>query len=77
MSDVVHVSADSLTDPHTNTPSYLAHVAIDRGQLEAAGGLELHPGMPAEVMIVTGRRTALDYLLAPIEENFARAFRAE
>lgn len=75
--DVVHVSADSLADPHTGAASYVAHVAIDRGELEAAGGLELHPGMPAEVMIVTGRRTALDYLLAPIEESFARAFREE
>jgi len=33
--------------------------------------------MPAEVMIVTGKRSAFAYLLAPITRSFARAFRQE
>jgi HlyD family secretion protein/epimerase transport system membrane fusion protein len=35
----------------------------------------LHPGMQAEVMIVTGARTALDYLLEPLLLSLDRAFR--
>jgi HlyD family type I secretion membrane fusion protein len=75
--EVKHVAADSLTDQHTGAPYYVAHVAIERSELERAGELELRPGMPADVMIVTGRRTALDYLLSPLRDSFARAFREE
>ena len=32
---------------------------------------------PVEVMITTSERTALDYLLSPISESFARAFREQ
>ena len=39
--------------------------------------LKLQPGMPAEVMIVTGKRTALDYLLKPIVASFGRALREQ
>lgn len=75
--EVSHVAADSLTDQRTGVSSYLVHVAVTRDALEAAGGLRLHPGMPTEVMIVTGERSALDYLLGPLEDSFARAFREE
>jgi hypothetical protein len=33
--------------------------------------------MPAEVMIITGRQTALDYIIAPIKDSFSRAFRGQ
>jgi hypothetical protein len=33
--------------------------------------------MPAEVMIVTGERSAFEYLIEPIRDSFARAFRKE
>ena len=39
--------------------------------------LALQPGMPAEVMIVTGARTPIDYLLTPIVESLGRALREE
>ena len=35
------------------------------------------PGMPAEVMIVTGARTPIDYLLKPIVDSLGRALREE
>ena len=74
---VTYVSGDALTDQRTGTTTYNAHVVVDRGELERAGGLSLQPGMPAEVMIVTGRRTAADYFLSPLTDSFARAFREE
>ena len=73
---VLRVSADRLIDSRTGRPYYSAEVALDPGQPELAE-LNLQPGMPAEVMIVTGKRTALDYLLKPIVASFGRALREE
>ena len=46
-----------------------------RRQVGALDDDRLYPGMQAEVMIVTGARTTLDYLSQPIVESFNRAFR--
>ena len=70
------VSADRLTDERTGAPYYEAQVELDPGQPELAD-LNLQPGMPADVMIITGKRTALDYLLKPIVASFGRALREE
>ena len=43
----------------------------------AADRVAIEPGMPAEVTIVTGRRTALEYLLEPIVLSFGRALRKD
>ena len=39
------------------------------------GLLKLIPGMPVEVFITTGERTALSYLVKPVTDQFNRAFR--
>ena len=69
------ISADLLTDEASGQSYYLARVELaeDGG---AADELDtLYPGMQAEVMIVTGSRTALDYLLEPLVLSLNRAFR--
>ena len=73
---VLQVSADSLIDERTGAPFYAARVALDPQQPEL-DRLPLQPGMPAEVMIITGKRTPLDYLLKPIVTSFGRALREE
>ena len=52
---VLEVSADRLTDPHTQQPYYAARIAIDAATLPA--DVRLAAGMPADVLIVTGERT--------------------
>jgi HlyD family secretion protein len=37
-------------------------------------GLQLVPGMPAEVFMQTGSRTMMSYLLKPITDQMRRAF---
>jgi HlyD family type I secretion membrane fusion protein len=70
------ISADRLTDERTGEPYFLAKVAVDPGELERiAPEVELTPGMPAEVMILTGERTLLDYLLRPFIQSVTRSFR--
>jgi HlyD family secretion protein/epimerase transport system membrane fusion protein len=73
---VREVSADAIADPQTGERFFQVRVQIDRTQLAALGPeLELTPGMPAEVYIGTGERTALDYLLSPLYDSLRRAWR--
>ena len=71
------VSADRLTDDRSGEAYYVAYVEIDPESLAEVGDIRLYPGMPAQVMIATGARTALDYLLSPLTASFDRAFREQ
>jgi HlyD family type I secretion membrane fusion protein len=73
---VREVSADRLTDERTGEPYFAAQVAVDPAELAALDGeVALLSGMPAEVMILTGERTFLDYLLRPLYDAVRKAFR--
>jgi len=70
------ISADRIIDPKTSTPYYQVRIEVDRSQLAAIGaGIELTPGMPAEVMVVTGQRTAFDYLAQPFLDSLRRSLK--
>ncbi len=69
------VSADRLTDERTGQPYYLARVELEEGQKALLEDETLYPGMPAEVMIATGSRTMLDYLVSPLFRAMDRAGR--
>jgi multidrug efflux pump subunit AcrA (membrane-fusion protein) len=72
---VTTVSADRLMDERTGASYFLARVELDDDPAAKLGGERLYPGMQAEVMIVTGARTTLDYLSRPLVDSFNRAFR--
>jgi HlyD family type I secretion membrane fusion protein len=72
---VVYVSADALADRQGSPPYYLVHVELDRASLARAGGVDLRPGMAAEVFVRSRSRTALDYLLEPLDNATRRSFR--
>ena len=74
---VVNVSADLLTDQRTGEGYYVARIRVDAAELERLAGVQLYPGMPVDAFILTGRRTALDYLLSPITDGLRRTFREE
>ncbi|WPL15593.1 Type I secretion system membrane fusion protein PrsE [Thiorhodovibrio winogradskyi] len=74
---VVTVSADSLTDERTGNSYYLARVRVTPEGMEKLEGKTLQPGMPVQVMIITGERTFLEYLLQPITDIFATAFKED
>lgn len=69
------VSAERGTDEHTGVSFYRVRVAVDNQAFERQTGLRLTAGMPAEVFITTGSRSLLSYLIKPIVDQFARAFR--
>lgn len=70
---VLDVSADRLTDPKTNAPYFVAHVRPVPGAVERLDHVALHPGMPADVLIATGKRRAIDYFMAPLQDAMAYA----
>jgi HlyD family type I secretion membrane fusion protein len=72
---VMRLSADTLADERTGESYYEARVEIPAAELDRLGDHQLGPGMPAEVMILTGERTLVDYLVQPIMDSFARALR--
>jgi membrane fusion protein, type I secretion system len=65
---VTGVSADRLTDQRTGQPYFTAIVSVDRSALKPFPDVRLIPGMPAQVAIQTGTRTALDYFIEPIRD---------
>ena len=71
---VINVATDRTENPETKQAYYLATIAFDPAAL-AGEQIELKSGMPAEVHIATGHRTLLSYLLRPLRDQFARAFR--
>ncbi len=73
--EVIGLSADRLTDSQTGEAYYEARVEIGQSELERLGDVELMPGMPAEVMILTGEQTALAYMLDPLLVGLGRSFR--
>lgn len=69
------VSADSVEDQRTGQPYFIARVELDERPAETARQFALHPGMRAEMVLLTGERTLLDQLIDPIMRNLNRAFR--
>ena len=72
---VIYVSADRMVDKKTGQAYYAAKLRLDETTLASLPEIELMPGMPAEVMIKTGERTAALYALSPVLDSFHRAFR--
>jgi membrane fusion protein, epimerase transport system len=75
--EVTYVSADRLLDASTRAPYYLAHVRVPAEQIARLGHARLTPGMPAEIYIRTGSRTALEYLLDPFLGFLNRSMREQ
>ncbi|MDA8231077.1 MAG: HlyD family type I secretion periplasmic adaptor subunit [Magnetospirillum sp.] len=71
---VTMVSADRFTDQGSRQGYYTARVEVPRDQVARLPGA-LKAGMPVEVMLEGGERTPLEYLLKPLGDSFARAFK--
>ncbi|MFZ4623976.1 MAG: HlyD family type I secretion periplasmic adaptor subunit [Rhodoferax sp.] len=74
---VASVSADLLIDPHSGLGYYLARVAVTPEGLKKLGSRQMHPGMPVEVIFITGERSLLTYLLHPLTKRMAASMKEE
>lgn len=71
--EVSSVSADRLTNEKTGTAYYLARVRVTEHGVRTLGERKLLPGMPADVLIVTGQRTLLQYLMQPARDVMSQS----
>lgn len=71
---LIYVSADSITDPRTEIAYFVGRVVPDPQSLEKLGRRSIQPGMPADVVIKTGERSFVGYLLKPLLSRLYFAF---
>lgn len=82
---VIYLSPDSITENDTSGtkaaaprsgPSFVVRVKLDgRSSTDLLPGFKPTPGMPADLFIKTEERTFFDYIMRPVFDSFARAFR--
>lgn len=71
------IASDKAVDPTSTRPEaeyYLARIeTTDEGQ-RMLGENKIQPGMPVEVIVKSGERTFLSYVLKPLTDTFSRSF---
>lgn len=73
---VTQVSADTFTDDSTQTSYYRAQIVMAEGEIDRLPEeMTLLPGMPVEAFLATQERSPMDYLVKPLTDYFAKAFR--
>ncbi|MCU0902316.1 MAG: HlyD family type I secretion periplasmic adaptor subunit [Tabrizicola sp.] len=79
--EVFYISADAIRDTSTGQASrdvYVARIALSADEIaRVPGDFQPLPGMPAEIIIATSERTFLQYVVKPIVDSMARAFREQ
>ena len=68
------ISPDVIVDDRTGASYYVARMRVPPAAV-AAIGRSLVPGMPVEVIVGTGQRTALSYLVKPLADQITYMFR--
>jgi HlyD family secretion protein len=69
------ISRDRLVEDRNQQPYYLGIVTMDPSGVPDAYRSRLIAGMPADVVVVTGTRSALSYLTSPLTDAMNASFR--
>lgn len=73
---VTNVSADQLVDEKSGVGYFRADLKIEPKELaKLPKGSKITPGMPAQVMITTGKKTVLSYIISPLTDTLRDAMR--
>jgi HlyD family secretion protein len=75
LGNVETVAGDAMLDEYTREPYFLARVIVDTSTIPNEIHDRLVPGMPADVLIITGERTLLEYLFSPITDLLFKSMR--
>ncbi len=70
--EVKSVSGDVLVNQTNGQAFFRSRIEIDKSERAKLGDIKLTAGMPAEVLIQTGNRTAMEYLLKPMTDALVR-----
>jgi HlyD family type I secretion membrane fusion protein len=71
------ISRDRIIDEAAKSAYYLAIVRVDDKDLPKQVAARITAGMPAEVIVPTGERTVLQYLLEPLTDSLRKTMREE
>lgn len=77
LGSVSQVSRDRLLDEATRQPYFLAQVTVDMKMVPEEFRHRIKAGMPADIIMPTGERTALDYLISPLRDRLRKAMREQ
>ena len=69
------VSRDRLVDEASKQPYFLGIVSLDKVAIPEEYRGKIIAGMPAEIIIPTGERTAFSYMISPLLDSMRRGFR--
>jgi HlyD family secretion protein len=69
------ISPDSVSDPTTGRTFYRVDVELSQDELTRLNGAELISGMPVEAFFQAGNRSVLSFLVKPLADQLAHAFR--
>lgn len=69
------ISRDRLVDEATKQPYFLGLVDLSREAIDSRTRDKIVAGMQADVIIATGERTALEYLVDPLTDSLNKSFR--
>jgi HlyD family secretion protein len=72
---VSRISADVTQDQKSGASYYTIRISVPDDEIVRLEGLKLIPGMPVEAFIQTNERRVLSYLIRPLRDQIARAFR--
>ncbi len=79
---VESLSKDIVTEPQVNPAMpgatyYLARISVTPEGMKSLGKREMQPGMPVQVVIKTGERSLLTYLVDPLIKRIAVSMKEE
>lgn len=74
--EVTLISADAFQDDSNVAPFYRVELKLKEGEIDRLPeDMTLIPGMPVESFVRTADRSPMDYLIKPLSDYFAKAFR--
>jgi HlyD family secretion protein len=73
--EVDRISADVVQEQKSSTSFYTARITFSDNELARLNGFALVPGMPVEAFLQTGARTVMSFLLKPLSDQIAKAWR--
>lgn len=78
LGEVQSISTDVVSAENSNqAPHFLARIKVDDDRLPDEMRGRLTAGMPADVVILTGERSVLQYMTAPLVDAFAKSLREQ
>jgi multidrug efflux pump subunit AcrA (membrane-fusion protein) len=76
LGEVTLISADAFQNETSGQSFYRVELRLSNGEIEKLPiDMTLIPGMPVEAFVRTADRSPMDYLIKPLADYFAKAFR--